>query len=61
MVSPRTGRPPKGETARRYKLNLRLSESEQQKLQNCADRLGTTRTDAIVYAIDRLLAELDEK
>lgn len=61
-VSPRTGRPPKGTDPRRYKINLRISESELQKIQDCADRLGgISRTDVIMQGVDLLIAELDKK
>lgn len=61
-VSPRTGRPPKGADPRRYKINLRISESELKKIQDCADRLGgISRTDVIVQGVDLLIAELDKK
>jgi len=61
QVSPRTGRPPKGEGTRSLKINIRISEREAQKIQYCAARLGTTRTDAIVKGIELLEAELDKK
>ena len=57
-MSPRTGRPPKVEGARRCKINLRISEDELQKIQDCADRIGGSRTDAIVQAIELLRREL---
>lgn len=61
MVSPRTGRPPKGEESRTEKINIRVSKKEAQKIQDCADRMDTTRTDAIMHGIDLLEAELDKK
>ena len=60
-MSPRTGRPPKGEQSRTKKITIRLSVLETQKIQECADRLNTTRTDAIVTGIDLLKSELDKK
>lgn len=60
-MSPRTGRPPKGEQSRKQKLTIRLSDHEAQKIQRCADRLEATRTDAIIAGIDLLEAELDKK
>lgn len=60
-MSPRTGRPPKGEQSRTKKITIRLSVLEAQKIQECADRLNTTRTDAIVTGIDLLKSELDKK
>lgn len=60
-MSPRTGRPPKGEQSRTEKITIRLSILEVQKIQECADQLNTTRTDAIVAGIDLLKSELDNK
>lgn len=60
-MSPRTGRPPKGEESRTEKINIRVSKKEVQKIQDCADKLGETRTDAIMAGIDLLEAELDKK
>ncbi len=61
ILSPRTGRPPKGKQSRTKKITIRLSVLEAQKIQECADRLNTTRTDAIVTGIDLLKSELDKK
>ena len=60
-MSPRTGRPPKGEQSRTGKITIRVSEEEAQKIQECADKLKTTRTDAIMAGIDLLKADLDKK
>lgn len=60
-MSPRTGRPPKGEQSRTKKITIRISEKEAEKIQECADGLDTTRTDAIMAGIDLLKAELDKK
>ena len=60
-MSPRTGRPPKGEESRTEKINIRVSKREAQKIQDCADRLEKTRTDTIMKGIDLLKAELDKK
>lgn len=60
-MSPRTGRPPKGEQSRTGKLTIRVSEQEAQKIQECADRLNTTRTDAIMAGIELLKSDLDKK
>jgi len=61
VLSPRTGRPPKGEQSRTEKITIRLSVLEVEKIQDCADQLNTTRTDAIVAGIDLLKSELDNK
>ncbi len=59
-MSPRTGRPPKGEQSRTGKLTIRISNQEALKIQECANRLNSTRTDAIMVGIDLLKAELDK-
>lgn len=60
-MSPRTGRPPKGPQSRTERMNIRVSKSEAQKIQDCADALNTSRIDAIMAGIDLLKAELDKK
>jgi len=60
-VSPRTGRPPKGEESRTEKINLRISKGEVQKIQDCAEQLGVSRTDAIMQGIDLLKEELEKQ
>ena len=60
-MSPRTGRPPKGEQTRTNKITIRISDDEAQKIQDCADRLEKSRTDAIMAGIDLLKEELDKK
>ena len=60
-MPPRTGRPPKGDESRTEKINLRVSKTEAKKIQDCAERLETTRTDAIMKGIDLLKAELEKK
>lgn len=60
-MSPKTGRPPKGEQSRTGKITIRVSDQEAQKIQECADRLNSTRTDAIMAGIDLLKADLDKK
>lgn len=60
-MSPKTGRPPKGEQKRTGKITIRVSEIEAQKIQDCADRMHVTRTDAIMTGIDLLKEDLDKK
>ncbi len=50
-MSPKMGRPPKQGEARNKSLNLRLTETELIKIEKCVQRLGKTRTDTIMYAI----------
>ena len=60
-MSPRTGRPPKGEESRTEKIKLRISKGEVQKIQDCAEQLGVSRTDAIMQGIDLLKEELEKQ
>lgn len=60
-MSPKTGRPTKGEYARTGKITIRISEQEAQLIQNCADKMGSTRTDAIMAGVHLLSQELDKK
>lgn len=56
-MSPKTGRPPKSGESRKVSLNIRLTEAEAEAIKKCADMLGTSRTDAIVHGIYRILGE----
>ena len=56
-MSPRTGRPPK-KNPRNINLNIRLSVKESQDLQECADKLGVTRTEVIVKGIELVRSEI---
>ena len=60
-MSPKTGRPPKGEQKRTGKITIRVSELEANKIQDCADRLNSTRTDAIMAGIDLLEEALKKR
>lgn len=54
-MSPRTGRPPK-ENPRNKQLNLRLTSGELSQIQKLADALQTSRTDAIIYAVNTMVS-----
>lgn len=54
-MSPRTGRP-KLENPRNVNLNIRITKQEAQDIQECADAMNTTRTNAIMEGI-RLVKE----
>lgn len=56
-MSPRTGRPRK-ENSRKINLNIRLTEQEARDIQECADNLGISRTDAIMKGIALVKAEI---
>lgn len=42
-------------------LSLRLTKSEAEDLQYCADKLGTSRTEVINRGVQKVKAEIDKK
>lgn len=59
-MSPRTGRPPK-ENPKKVSLNLRLTEACAKDLQDCADKMHTSRTAVIEKGIQKVKSELEGK
>ena len=59
-MSPRTGRPPK-ENPRNINLNLRVTKDEADLIQECADKLETTRTEVIIEGVKLVKAAIDKK
>ena len=59
-MSPRTGRPPK-ENPRNVNLNIRITNDEAMRIQNCADKMNVTRTDAIMKGISLVEKEIEQK
>ncbi len=58
-MSPKTGRPPK-ENPRKINLNIRLTEQEARDIQECADVLNISRTDAIMKGIQLVKSGLQK-
>ena len=58
-MSPRTGRPTSNKKTER--LEIRLAPNELTLMQECADRLGTTKTEVINRGVQLVKAELDKK
>ena len=58
-MSPRTGRPTSNQKTER--LELRLAPNELALMQECADRLGTSKSQVILRGVQLLKAELDKK
>jgi len=56
-VSPKTGRPPKDIT-KDVNLGLRITKETANKLQQCAEVLGISRTEVIEKGIDLVEAEI---
>lgn len=60
-MSPRTGRPIKGDSKRDKSLQLRMSQQELDLLDECAKSLKITRTDVVNKGIQLVKTELDKK
>lgn len=56
---PRTGRPPK-DNPRNCDINIRLTQGELDDIQYCADKLKTSRANAIVKGIELLKKKVDK-
>lgn len=59
-MSPRTGRPPK-DNPRNVNLNIRITRGEAERIQQCANKLNVTRTDAIMKGIELVEKEIEQK
>lgn len=60
-MSPRTGRPLKGASKRNKTFQLRMSEEELALLEECAQKLNTTRTEVVNKGVRLVKAEMDKK
>ena len=60
-MCPRTGRPPKTGITRTKKITIRVTEDDLLKIGRCAEHLNKSRTDAIMYGIHLVEAELKQK
>lgn len=60
-MSPRTGRPKKGETRKDFKLQIRMNEEELNRLDACAKEMNATRTDVVNKGVQLVRLELDKK
>ena len=58
-MSPRTGRPTSNKKTER--LEIRLAPDELALMQECADRLGTSKTEVVLKGVRLVKAELDKK
>lgn len=59
-MSPKMGRPPK-ENPRNVNLNIRITNDEAKRIQECADKMNMTRTDTIMKGIDLVEKEIKQK
>lgn len=46
---------------RNVRLEMRLTQSENEKLNDCAERLNVTKTDVVVKGIDLVSKELNKE
>ena len=60
-MSPRTGRPIKGDTPKDSRINIRLDSEEMALLDECAQRLKSTKTEVLMRGIQLVKKELDEE
>lgn len=60
-MSPRTGRPPKGECSKNVSLQLRISEKTSNELKKCSEILGISRTEVIEKGIEKIYSEVVKK
>lgn len=60
-MSPRTGRPPKGETSKNISLQLRITEKTAKELKECADILNISRTEVIEKSVEKFHNEVVKK
>lgn len=60
-MSPRTGRPVKGEAPKNISLQLRISEKTAKELKKCSEMLGISRTEVIEKGVELIHNELVEK
>lgn len=49
------------ENPKNVSLNLRLTKSEAEDLQFCADKLGTTRTNVINMGVQKVKKEIEKE
>lgn len=59
-MSPRTGRPPT-ENPKSDRITVRLTEYQQEVLENCAKRIGTSKADIICRGLRLMEIEKDSR
>lgn len=57
-MSPKTGRPPKGEKSKNISLQLRISEKTADQLKECSEILKTSRTEVIERGVEKIHSEV---
>ena len=59
-LSPRTGRPMKGETRKELRLQLRLNQEEMALIDECVAETQMTRTEVVMEGVKLVKRELDK-
>ena len=52
---------PKSDKSKNMRFEIRINSETADKLQYCAEKMGTTKSDVIHKGIDLVKAELDKK
>lgn len=60
-MSPRTGRPPKGDAKKNERIEVRVDTQKAEQLRRCAEIMNISRAKVIEYGIDLVEAELNKK
>ncbi len=60
-MSPRTGRPPKGDAKKAERIEVRVDAKKAEQLRRCAELMNTSRAKVVEYGIDLVEAELQKK
>ena len=59
-MSPRTGRPP-SENPKNLRIKLRISQKTADLLEECAEKMHTSRVQVVERGLELVKAELDKK
>lgn len=60
-MSPRTGRPPKGDAPKNISLQLRISEKTNNELRQCSEILNISRTEVIEKGVETIYRQVVTK
>lgn len=59
-VSPKTGRPYKGDAKKNVRIEIRITEEKSEQLKRCAKTLKISRAEVIEHGIDLVEAEIEK-
>lgn len=60
-MSPKTGRPPMGESSKDRGYRIRMSDEELKRLDYCSEILGLSKAEVIRHGIDKMYEEAQKK